>query len=438
MKLKKYILPTLLTVAVLVSLFLSVAMWLNPARYGSRQQNNTKTPTKTESLNKSLGYVYSPVQAVYADENGTQELLVNTSVNTVSEIKQQMKHYQDPKIKTLSSGSKSNYLDAIRRPNSYLLNYTSTVTMKMVNAIVNNKFKNLPNYEVNHIVVPTDDKSHLYLLGDRGFKVYRVSVKQHSLTGLKQILQSGIRHVPATVKLLNNRPTVYTEASFTLQPYRYLVSSQSEDYYVSRLLNDENSQNVRVKRQGKSTVYTDGNNRQLTFNKTQRMVNYNDYQAKAGNLTLTSLLTGGYNNLVTLGVSLDNVRLYDFNADSHLLTYRYFVEGFPVFSPTGQGSITMKDVNTTAVRYRFPLTSPQVPIPNGTTSVAIPTTQTVIDRLTQLGYKKSGIKQLHIGYSLTNNKSSNMLVKLTPEWYIKYNGKWHSYSKMLGTTVTTN
>ncbi|WP_054670192.1 hypothetical protein [Lentilactobacillus senioris] len=44
MKFRKYLLPTLLTIAVLLSLALSVAMWLNPARYGSRQQNNTKTP----------------------------------------------------------------------------------------------------------------------------------------------------------------------------------------------------------------------------------------------------------------------------------------------------------------------------------------------------------------------------------------------------------
>ncbi|KRM94305.1 YycH protein [Lentilactobacillus senioris DSM 24302 = JCM 17472] len=438
MKFRKYLLPTLLTIAVLLSLALSVAMWLNPARYGSRQQNNTKTPAKTESVNKSIGYVYSPVQAVYADQNGNQELLINTSVNTVAEIKHQMHDYQDASLKTISSKSKGNYVEALERPNSFLLNYTSTVTMKMVDAFVNNRFKDLPNYEVDHIVVPTDDSEHLYLLADKEYKIYRISIKKHNLEGLQQIMQGGnIRKVPAAVHMLNNKPNVYTENSFTLQPYRYLVSSQSEDYYVSRLLNGENSQNVRVKKQGNNTSYTDGNNRQLNFNEKQKMVNYSDFQAKPGSLSLTSLLTGGYNNLVTLGVSLDNVRLYDHNLNSHMITYRYFVEGFPVFGNNGQGSITMQNVNTETVRYRFPLTSPQVPIPNGNSTVTMLPTQTVIDRLKELGYKERSISQIHIGYSLKKD-SSSMLVKLTPEWYIKYNGKWQSYSQMSGTTVTTN
>ncbi|MCY9806110.1 two-component system activity regulator YycH [Lentilactobacillus senioris] len=439
MKFRKYLLPTLLTIAVLLSLALSVAMWLNPARYGSRQQSNTKTPAKTESVNKSISYVYSPVQAVYADQNGNQELLVNTSVNSVAEIKRQMHDYKDASLKTISTKSKDNYVEALERPNSFLLNYTSTVTMKLVDAFVNNRFKNLPNYEVDHIVVPTDDSNHLYLLADKEYKIYEITVQKHDLKGLQQIMQGDdIRQVPASVQMLNNKPNVYTENDFNLQTYRYLVSSQSEDYYVSRLLNGENSQNVRVKKQGNNTNYTDGNNRQLTFNEKQKMVDYNDFQAKPESLSLTSLLTGGYNNLVTLGVSLDNVRLYDHDANDHTMTYRYFVEGFPVFGNNGQGSITMKNVNTETVRYRFPLTSPQVPIPNGNDTVTMQSTQTVIDRLKELGYKQSAIDQIHIGYRLQKDPSSTMLVKLTPEWYIRYNGKWQSYSQLSGTTITTN
>lgn len=414
-------------------------MWINPARYGSRQQNNTKTPTKTESVNKSIGYVYSPVQAVYADDNGNQELLINTSVNTVAEIKRQMRDYKNASLKTISNKSKSNYLEALERPNSFLLNYTSTVTMKMVNNIVNNRFNKLPNYDVDHIVVPTDDASHLYLLGDKNYKIYEIKVDKHSLKGLRQVMQgNNIRKVAASIQMLGNTPNVYTETSLQLQPYRYLVSSQSEDYYVSRLLNDQDSQSIRAKKQGNVTSYTDGNNRQLLFNEKQKMVNYNDFEAKPASLSLTSLLTGGYNNLVSLGVSLDNLRLYDRDDDNHMMTYRYFVEGFPVFATSGQGSITMKDVNTGAVRYRFPLTSPQVPIPNGNNSVTMLPTQTVINRLVQLGYKKSAIDQIHIGYTLKKDRSSSMLVKLTPEWYVKYNGKWQSYSKLTGTTVTTD
>lgn len=437
MKLRKYVIPVLLTIAVIISLVLSVGMWLNPARYGSSRQNSNPNTAKNEEVNKSLGYVYSPTQALYTDENGSQHLMINQSVNTVSEIKKQMKNYKQARMSQMSRDSQEEYLTIANRKNSFMLNYSAAVTMKMVNEIVNDSFNRLDNIMVNRIVVPINDKRHLYLLTDKNWQVYKVTVAEHSLAGLKKILTTGgSEQIAAHFGDLNGAMNTFIDAKMTLQSYRYLVNTQTKDYYVSRLLNDDNSQNIRVKKQGDRTIYTDQNDRTLTIDNKQRMVNYDDYQATASGIDLSSVLTGAYEDLTRLGLSLDNVRMFGYTTKNQTLTYRYFVEGFPVFATQGQGAIMMKNINSSSVSYRFSLNSPQVPIPNSGDSVELKTTQEVIDSLVNLGYKKNKIKQLHIGYTWSKDDSADNLVRLTPDWYVFYDQKWQSYQNLIKTPVS--
>jgi len=81
-------------------------------------------------------------------------------------------------------------------------------------------------------------------LYDKNFTVYEVDVKKRSLKPLKKVLKMDMRTQPASFKLLNNKPAVYVTTSVEMQPYKYLIDRQSDDYYVSRLLNTQDSTNV--------------------------------------------------------------------------------------------------------------------------------------------------------------------------------------------------
>lgn len=88
-----------------------------------------------------------------------------------------MKNYKDPHIKTLSKNSKVDYFRIANQTDSIMLNYSDTVSMKMVNHIVHNRFKKLPNYKINRIVLPTNNSTKLYLLADKNFTVYEIDIK---------------------------------------------------------------------------------------------------------------------------------------------------------------------------------------------------------------------------------------------------------------------
>lgn len=84
MRFSKYLIPIALTIAVIISLTLSVVIWTNPANYKNRQ--NSSQNTQNEEITKPKRYVYAPTQAIHTDSNGNQTILVNRLVNSVAEI----------------------------------------------------------------------------------------------------------------------------------------------------------------------------------------------------------------------------------------------------------------------------------------------------------------------------------------------------------------
>ncbi|KRL69511.1 hypothetical protein FC85_GL000391 [Lentilactobacillus diolivorans DSM 14421] len=412
-----------------VSLTLSVVLWTNPANYRSKQ--NSEQNPQTEQLSKPKSYVYTPIQAVHTNSDGTQEILVNRLVNAVTEIKKTMQGYHDAKIKTLSRDSQTKYLNIANRPDSIMLNYSSPVSIKVVNQIVNHRFKNFPNHTVNRIVLPTNNSTKLYLLNDKNFAVYQVSVQHHDLKSLNKVLDMNIRTIPASLRLFNKQPMVYVDDSVQMQPYKYLVDRQSQDYFVSRLMNNEESQNVTAKRRRNLLIYSDQNSLQLTFNSQTRMVEFSDYRTNKDQRAITSVLNNSYKDLVKLGLPLDNVRFFRYDTKTRTVMYRTFVEGFPIFRANGFGTISTRIMNSSAKRLNFSLDNPEVPIPSKRGYTTLPATEVVIRRLVARGYKTKDIQQMRIGYGWQKDKESQLLINLIPDWYIYYNNQWHSYTSLM-------
>ncbi len=429
MKFSRYLIPIALTIAVVVSLTLSVVLWTNPANYRSKQ--NSEQNPQTEQLSKPKSYVYTPIQAVHTNSDGTQEILVNRLVNAVTEIKKTMQGYHDAKIKTLSRDSQTKYLNIANRPDSIMLNYSSPVSIKVVNQIVNHRFKNFPNHTVNRIVLPTNNSTKLYLLNDKNFAVYQVSVQHHDLKSLNKVLDMNIRTIPASLRLFNKQPMVYVDDSVQMQPYKYLVDRQSQDYFVSRLMNNEESQNVTAKRRRNLLIYSDQNSLQLTFNSQTRMVEFSDYRTNKDQRAITSVLNNSYKDLVKLGLPLDNVRFFRYDTKTRTVMYRTFVEGFPIFRANGFGTISTRIMNSSAKRLNFSLDNPEVPIPSKRGYTTLPATEVVIRRLVAHGYKTKNIQQMRIGYGWQKDKESQLLINLIPDWYIYYNNQWRSYTSLM-------
>lgn len=429
MRFSKYLIPLALTIAVVASLTLSVVLWTNPANYRTNKQ--TAQSPQTQQMIKPKRYVYSPVQAIHTNADGTQQIMVNKLMNTVTEIKKTMHHYQNPRMKTLSKNSQVDYFRIANQTDSIMLNYSDTVSMRTFNAIVSNRFRKLPNIKINRVVLPTNNSTKLYLLYDKNFTVYEVDVKKHSLKSLNKVLQMDMRTQPASFKLLNNRPTVYVTSSVQMQPYKYLIDRQSDDYYVSRLLNTQDSTSINVKRRKNMTIYGDQSSLQLTFNSRNRMAEFSDFRPNHNRRSLTSTINDSYKNITKLGLPMDNVRFFSYDPKSRTVMYRTYVEGFPIFRASGFGTVSTRTLNSSAQRIQFSLDNPEVPLPSNKGYVSLPSTETMLKRLVNRGYNLKDLQKVRLGYTWKKDSTSPLLIDLNSDWYIYYKNQWRSYTALM-------
>ncbi|MHA8110443.1 YycH family regulatory protein [Lactobacillaceae bacterium Melli_B4] len=427
-RLGKYVLPLLLTVAVIMSVYLSASLWLNPSHYKNNNTSSSGTNIKTQLNNKPISEVYAPTQLMHNDNQGNQHLLVNQSINLIGEIKEDVQDYRNVKLDSDEAVSKESYLHMLQRPDAYILNYSSTVTMPIVNEFFNKRFSKIPNYQVNRIVLPLDDNDHIYLLRDDGYRVYKLSVKKHDLSELSDFLNSKMKRINVDFKLFNKRPLIYFKKDQAMPQYAYLVNVQQQNYYVTRLLGE--SQSFNIKHRKNATVYNDQDSKQVTFYNNND-VKFIDERPKTIPSTLNQTLFSNYNELINSGVNLDNVRFFGYESNRQLAVYRGYVEGFPIFNNLNSGLISMRVVENSSLRYEFSLANLQIPVPSGVPDTKLSSTSEVLKTLHTLGYKNNKINGIELGYSWQGSAKSDVLVNLIPTWFVKYGDNWYNYNNIV-------
>ena len=429
MKITKAFLPLGLAAAVTVSVVLSAMIWTNPAQYERNRQRSSNTPT-TELSTRPQKDVYLPTQVVYSDANGNQELLNNRKVNLTTELREALTKWQFGRVNHIRVTSKGAYMRYLTRKNSLLLSYASPINVKMFNTVFGSQL-NSQSTQFSRILVSFDDQDHIYLLDDKKQDVYQVTVKSSDASAIRKIMKENLFRINVSMKWLSQSATAYVKSSVSVPSYSYLVNQQSTDYFTSRLLNKGESTNVTAKKNKDNTIYSDGASRQLTVYNKQGTALFEDYSALQSSLSFSQALTASYSAVKTIGIPMENLRYYGYSAKNSTVTYRSFVEGFPIFNQSDYGAARIQMLSQGVRRYNFSLYSLQVPVPTDKKAVTLPGTQAVIDQLVTAGYSKAKIESLQVGYQWLTSTSSDKVVNLTPTWYVLYNGSWKTYTQLL-------
>lgn len=429
MKITKALLPIGLTIAVAVSVTLSALIWTNPAQYERNRQRSSNNPT-TELNTRSQKDVYLPTQVVYSDASGKQQLLNNRKINLTAEIREALSTWKFSRLTRVTKVSHADYMAYLTQKNSLLLSYASPVNVSIFDKVSTSKL-GLKNTEFSRILVPLNGGRYIYLLDDQNQRVYRVRAQDVSTKKLKSILRENLFRITVHMQWLNGGATAYMPNQVTVPSYSYLVNQQSTDYFTSRLLNNGESTNVTAKKNKDNTVYSDGTSKQLTVYNKQGMALFEDYSAMQATLSFGQRLTSSYQAVKTIGIPMENLRYYGYDGTNDTVTYRSFVEGFPIFNQSNYGAARIQILSQGVRRYNFSLYSLQVPVPNDKKSITLPGTQAIIDQLTASGYSKKKITSVQLGYQWAASSSSDKVVNLTPTWYVNYNGTWKTYKQLL-------
>ncbi|UQS84635.1 two-component system activity regulator YycH [Apilactobacillus apisilvae] len=429
MKIKKLILPGLLTIAVVISVVLSSSIWINPAHYETKQSNKV-TNGQPAIDNKQISNVYSPTQVIQTDGDSNQYMLTNHSVNLISEIGNQIKHYKNTSYEQTSHNNKLNYMKMLQYKDSILLNYPDKISLKIFSEFLGTSLKSSDNYDINRIIIPLDDSNDIYLLRDSDYSIYKYHFKDTNVDSIKNAIKNNVGQIPITIGLRKNSPFISFDQSFKMPQYGYLINKIQQSYYVNRLLSD--SQNFSTRRHRNSIVYGNQSSKQLTFNNNGD-ASYFDSHSNSISTNFTQFLTDAYKNVAKMNSAdnLSNLRYFAYDNKSSSVTYRNYVEGFPIFNQNKYGAIQMKLVDNTSLRYNFSTNSLQIPVPTGRDEIKLPSTKDVFKNLKDRGFDTDKIGSIELGYQWNNSKSSNILVTLQPTWFVSYYGHWENYNQMI-------
>lgn len=426
-----------LILAIGISLLLSWKIWTNNSHYERQTDSQTTQKTPTRNADHQLADTFLPTQVLWR-QSDQSELLYNSKENIVTQLKKTLKKTQIAAFKKVKL-NETRYGQQLKTDKTVTLLYPDDVTYGILKEVFSYQGKNRGgiknNATFNRIQITLGSKTaDLWLLNDRTKVGYQAELTGFSKQKIKELVNASDVHLKVEEQFLNHKPLMYVAANQQLAPYSYLVNQQPENYYISSLLNQQNTDSINTKEQGDSAIYTDGTDseqyKRLTIDHKTGEISFIKYEDVAVPKTTTKQFETSFDALLKTGNSLAGMRYYSHDEKTDTTTFRTYVEGFPVFYQTNFGSVKVQ-LLPTGQRVDFSNYSLQVPVPAEDHQVTLDSTESVLNQLTQNGFLLEDVDNIQVGYEWTKESDNDQVIDLNPTYFIQYQGTWRSLSALL-------
>ncbi len=435
-RLRNGLLPVTLTLLIGLSIVLSLLVWINPARYDRTRSATSTRSTHSTVSTRSIDDIYLPTQVIVVNDHGQTESIYNPKINLVTTVKNEVKKWRMSNFRKVSQKDKQSYQKLLNQKNTVQLSYADNIGRSIFNSSYAQRLLMSPTARFSRLLFSTKNPGQMYLMNDNDLTIYKISVSKQHLGQIRHVIAQGDRRYPVEQISSKDHTLTYYTNEVHIPKYSYLIGEQSANFFVTSLLNSGESTSVSVQRHDGHTIYFDGAYKRMTVNDKSGAVMFEDYNAKKNvSRDLGQNLKTSFAGLTSTGLSLDSVRYFDNEHNGREVTYRSFVEGFPIFNQTDFGAVQVKNKKSGTEEIDFTLTNLQVPLPTDSTSnVTLPATATVMAQLEAAGIAKHKVKDIVLGYQWENNYDSKQVVDLQPTYYVYMNGKWQLYTDLLDNT----
>lgn len=437
MKIRAWILHLGVVVTLLISIVFSWLIWVNPTGFEQFRQSQVNKSTTNDNIpeeaKKNLDDIYTPTSLMYTKANGKKVQLINTKYDILQTTKATMNKVR---IISIHQQDKAQYEDVINMRQAYILNYSDILPLKLVAILfrqVPNNYKKFEKFNINQIVFPKGKPNIIYFGNSKTKEIFEVKVKYLDTVNIKKIeAKKNTHELEINFEKFNDNQYRWTyPEGVKLPQYSYLLTKDTIGSFTNKLLGTSTS--ISSKEKDGLTIYSDGANQRLTLKNKLKTVEYINYGIKQ-NLddknqsdNFNQILRRNLNQLNSLGVSLDDIRYSTYSPKKKAIDYRSYVSGFPIVSAEGYGDFRFTTLNGNGEKINFSLYSLQVPVPNNSSNVELPSTNEVLDSFEKIGIQKNEIKEIKLAYAWHKNPSNNQVVDLQPTYYVKIGDTWMDY-----------
>lgn len=405
---------------ILLSLFLSWRIWNNSDnKQLTKKQEQT---TSKASLLKQPADIFVPINLIYHRLDGVH--LYSNKESLLQGLVRQV--ISEAANGELGNGKK---LESNALAESFEMNMSDELSLCYFLEI--NK-KDIPDelsgsVTFKRLVLSLED-GQLYFLDKQNQLVFKMTVKMDS-TKLKKILGDSSNRFLEIASTEGSTGLYYDFLDeIKLPKYSYILATQSYSVFSTAFFqstNDLSSNSEDLTNSDIKLTNSAGDKMNVSFETGEvsfegRLVS--ERGEKSQESRSPTFFEDSFSYLKKVGNSLSNLRYYEGNEKK--ITYRNYVEGYPVFSPYSRGQVVFNKEDQ-KISIHTNQETLQVPVPAEERVVLRPTHE-VIDELMSTGMTQADIQGIQIGYTWLGNKETKQVVDLSPEWYIKFDDQWRS------------
>ncbi|MDR0921663.1 MAG: two-component system activity regulator YycH [Lactobacillales bacterium] len=424
-KIEEKIIRILLVLLILLSLYFSYNIWLDPSG-----KEVSETPESTMVADKTpASDIFLPMDLI-SHQNG--ELFWVRGENLVSIFQEKLNHAKFGDLRVLVEGNEQDYLKELNRKNAFELlyegNYLLSEYIKTFDLELNTGSSEMSHFPFRRVLVDYDGGVILFA-NDQKNQIYEATISMNYNELLKKLKEKDVHFQKVSINhdVLKNR--YYIDEPITMKKYSYILASQPYTNFRDAFFTHPGD--VTTNEETKDLIYTGDNNETMTIEEVSGSLRYRGTVERDSDKS-SNIYNQSFPYVSRLGGVFSGIRYFNTSGE-HTVIYRTFIEGFPVFSELSKGKVEVSATNIsgteTNITVETSVDTIQVPIP-ADAEVTLPPTSEVVDSLINYGADLKKVDSIVVGYSWTS-LNVKQVVDLMPTWFVHYDGKWLPYEELL-------
>ncbi|RAN56928.1 hypothetical protein B8A33_03850 [Dolosigranulum pigrum] len=291
------------------------------------------------------------------------------------------------------------------------------------------RFDNLPSDFANkfftRLSINLDNPTTLYFYNSYNEEVYRGELDTSKLTEISQLIDTeNIGGTPVFPQLIKQDMVYLPEEAQKIAQFDYVMERLPNSLFVSSFFPDTSTVDVRVNNY--ETRYIDLTT-EIRINQVTDILTYLNQLPDLDELTNVERFNNSFYQLSNLENWVEPILLDKYNPDNNILTYRRYIDEYPIFDQQGRKSYVEIGVLEEGLSHlQIPLQITQTPISlDGSKDETLISGREVLDEIeSRSTYELSDIEGIQVGLDWTESKESNRVIHFTPKWYVKIDGQW--------------
>jgi regulatory protein YycH of two-component signal transduction system YycFG len=418
-KVGERIIQLILCSLILLSLYFSINIWANPSKKDYSETENATAAIATSSPSD----VFTPVQLVRHINGHTKWMRGENLISSVQSIVNQANFADLDEVANNPSDYKRE-IDSIKNgiellyQDEYLLSeYIDSFNLDLEQP----SGKDGKDFAFSSAYIDFDTNK-IYLADADTHTVFAGKITVNIPAINDRLAAKDVSSTAVTIGHKVMPYEYYVETPVQMKKYSYILASQPFTSFRDAFFTNPND--VSTNEESKDLIYSGGNNEIMMIEEATGALLYRGPLATDAEMK-ENIYSQSFHYVKKLGNIFNGIRYFDTNGNT--VTYRTFVEGFPLFSKVDKGKIEVSISNASSTDKRVNISTSvdtiQVPIPADET-VTMPTTADIVKQLLAAGADGKKIDSAVIGYSWNMLQDVKQVVDLTPQWYVEYDEQW--------------